>query len=110
MGGGVPFVASLLAFGLVAGKGGGLSVVLFNPNDSADLLGGGLITFFALFVSGPAVFCLTGRGGREGSDGGTDLLGRTAGKDLVGLSADLVGLGSSVTVLLGGRGGSFEGS
>ena len=103
-------VASLFAFGLDDGNGGGLSVVLFNPKDSADFLGGGLITFFTLLVSGPAVDCLAGKGGLEGSDGGTDLLGITAGKDLVGLSAVLAGLSSSVTVLLGGKGGSFEGS
>jgi len=54
---------------------------------------------------------LTGSGGLEGSDGGVALDGGgTAGKDLVCLRAVLTGLTSSVAVLLGGRGGSFEGS
>jgi len=50
IGGGAPFETSVFPFGLCDGMGGGISVDLLSPNSNADLLGGGLMTFWGLIV------------------------------------------------------------
>lgn len=79
IGGGEAAVISGPLFGRDGGKGGAFSVDLFNPNCNADLVGTGIGALLALVATGAAEACLVGSGGLEGSDGGTDLLGKTPG-------------------------------
>jgi hypothetical protein len=113
IGGGAPG-ASLgvslgVSLGLFGGKGGGVSVDLFNPNDSADLLMGS-----GLGGSCFAEVCRVGRGGREGRTGGGWIVvgpffDTTLGAEWDGFRVTLARFGSSFS-LFGGRGGNFEGS
>lgn len=113
IGGGAPGaslgVSLEVSLGLFGGKGGGVSVDLFNPNDSADLLTGS-----GLGGSCFAEVCRVGRGGREGRTGGGWIVvgpffDTTLGAERVGFRVTLAGFGSSFS-LFGGRGGNFEGS
>ena len=113
IGGGAPG-ASLgvslgVSLGLFGSNGGGVSVDLFNPNDSADLLTGS-----GLGGSCFAEVCRVGRGGREGRTGGGWIVvglffDTTLGTEWVCFRETLADFDSSFP-LFGGRGGSFEGS
>lgn len=110
IGGGTPGAGiGLVVVGRLTGTGGGDSVALLRPNDSADLRGGGTACVCPDSFPCDAVGCLAGRLGRDGSLGGSVRSGTTFGDDFVDFKAARVAEGSSVT-FLGGRGGSIDGS